>query len=73
MGPPASINSRVVWIAGSALSHQFTEHEQPDLDALIGVNYPLFYQDNGYALRKGLTYSGRADGMMSAFMIRPGG
>ena len=38
-----------VWIAGSALSHQYTEHEQPDLDVLIGVDYPKFYADNpGY-------------------------
>ncbi|MBI1777659.1 MAG: ABC transporter substrate-binding protein [Proteobacteria bacterium] len=33
---------------------------------------PLFYQDNTYALRKGLAYTGRADGYMAAFMIRPG-
>jgi peptide/nickel transport system substrate-binding protein len=32
---------------------------------------PLFYQDNIYALRKGLTYTGRADGYLGAFMIRP--
>jgi peptide/nickel transport system substrate-binding protein len=32
---------------------------------------PLFYQDNIYALRKGLAYNGRADGYLAAFMIRP--
>lgn len=35
-----------VWIAGSALSHQYGEHQQPDLDVLIGVDYPKFYAAN---------------------------
>jgi peptide/nickel transport system substrate-binding protein len=32
---------------------------------------PLFYQDNLFALRKGLSYTARADGYMAAFMVRP--
>lgn len=32
---------------------------------------PLYYQDNIFALRKGLAYTGRADGYLGAFMIRP--
>ena len=32
---------------------------------------PLFYQDNIFALRKGLAYAGRADGYLAAYMIRP--
>lgn len=35
-----------VWVAGSALSHQFQEHTQPDLDVLIGVDYPKFFAAN---------------------------
>lgn len=35
-----------VWIAGSALSHQYQEHEQPDLDVLIGIQYVEFYAAN---------------------------
>jgi len=33
---------------------------------------PLFYGDDVYALRKGLTYTPRPDGYMAAFMVRPG-
>ncbi len=32
---------------------------------------PLFYGDYIYGLRKGLTYTGRSDGYIPAFMIRP--
>jgi peptide/nickel transport system substrate-binding protein len=32
---------------------------------------PIYHQDNIYGLRKGLTYVGRADGYLGAFMIRP--
>ena len=32
---------------------------------------PLFYQDNLFAMRKGLSYTARADGYMAAFMVRP--
>ena len=32
---------------------------------------PLFYGDDVYALRKGLTYTPRPDGYMAAFMVRP--
>jgi peptide/nickel transport system substrate-binding protein len=32
---------------------------------------PLYYQDNIFALRKGLAYAGRADGYMAAQMVRP--
>lgn len=33
---------------------------------------PLFHQDDIFALRKGLSYAGRAEGYHAAFMIRPG-
>ncbi len=32
---------------------------------------PLFYQNNLFAMRKGLAYTARADGYMAAFMVRP--
>jgi len=32
---------------------------------------PLFYQDNLFAMRRGLSYTARADGYMAAFMVRP--
>jgi hypothetical protein len=34
------------WVAGSALSHQYSEHNQPDLDVLVGVDYTTFYEHN---------------------------
>ncbi len=33
---------------------------------------PLFHQDDIFALRKGLSYAGRAEGYLAAFIIRPG-
>jgi len=47
-----------VWCAGSALSHQYMEHEQPDLDILIGVDYDKFYAAN-------IQFAGTSQGALS--------
>lgn len=49
-----------VWLAGSAVSHQWTAARKPaDLDCLIGINYPVFRQANA-------RYSGLSDKEISA-------
>ncbi len=49
-----------------ALQQQVAEVAMADQAVL-----PLFYGDAIYALRKGLSYTARADGYMAAFMVRP--